>query len=293
MSDRPASGSVVSADGTAINYLSLGEGPGLILVGGVLASASSYLPLAEALAPHFTVHVMNRRGRAPSGPQRPGHSIDDERADLLAVASATAARRAFGHSFGGLVVLETARRHPVFDEIYVYEPGVSIGGSLNASWLGGYRHLLEAGDHRGAFATMVKNAGHAPAPLAALPLRCVNAILRLGIRGERWSSIDALLDANLGEQAIVAALDDTDTTRFSTITAHTHLLGGEKSPAVVSRRLLDQLVTTIPHADASLLPRLRHAGPMDHPLRVADAVRSLTGSDPANGWGWQVVPSSP
>jgi pimeloyl-ACP methyl ester carboxylesterase len=89
MTEQLQSGSAISADGTRISYLSVGNGPGLVLVGGVLSSASTYLPLAEGLAGEFTVHVMNRRGRPPSGPQRPRHNIDDECADLAAVASAT------------------------------------------------------------------------------------------------------------------------------------------------------------------------------------------------------------
>jgi hypothetical protein len=41
-------------------------------------------------------------------------------------ATATDSRSAFGHSFGGLVVLETARCQPIFDELFVYEPGVPV-----------------------------------------------------------------------------------------------------------------------------------------------------------------------
>jgi pimeloyl-ACP methyl ester carboxylesterase len=60
--------SVASADGTPIGYVSLGEGPGLIIVGGVLSSGSDYLPLAHMLAQDFEVHVTDRRGRLGSGP---------------------------------------------------------------------------------------------------------------------------------------------------------------------------------------------------------------------------------
>jgi pimeloyl-ACP methyl ester carboxylesterase len=214
-------GAAFSADGTTISYLSVGNGPGLILVGGVLSTASAYLPLADALAEQFTVHAINRRGRPPSGPQRPGHSIEKESADLLAVAIATQARAAFGHSFGGLVVLETARHHTIFDDIYLYEPGVSIAGSLDRAWLHRYDYLLQQGDRRGAFAWMVKSAGFAPRALAAMPLWCVKSTMRLAIRGPRWTSIDRLLDANLSEQQIIAAADAPDTNRFSTITADT------------------------------------------------------------------------
>lgn len=117
------SSSTVSEDGTVIAYHSVGAGPGCVVVGGVLSDGSNYLHLAEALAEQYTVHVMERRGRPGSGPQRPEHSIEDECADLIAVATATDSRSAFGHSLGGLVVLETARRQPIFDELFVYEPG--------------------------------------------------------------------------------------------------------------------------------------------------------------------------
>ncbi len=228
-SEQPRAGSAISPDGTTISYVSVGDGPGLVVVGGVLSSAATYLPLARALTADFTVHVVNRRGRPPSDPQRPDHSIDDECADLVAVATPTQACRAFGHSFGGLVVLETARQHPVFEELYLYEPGVSIAGSLEPVWLDGYERLLQRGDRRGAFAWMVKNAGFAPRALAAMPLWYVKAVLRLAIRGARWRSMEPLLEANLAEQRIVAALDDSDAARFSTITARTHLFGAPRA----------------------------------------------------------------
>jgi pimeloyl-ACP methyl ester carboxylesterase len=82
---------------------------------------------------------MDRRGRPGSGPQRQSHSIEDECADLIAVAARTGATAVFGHSFGGLVVLETARRQPVFNRLFVYEPGVPLRGQFSFNWLAGYQ----------------------------------------------------------------------------------------------------------------------------------------------------------
>jgi pimeloyl-ACP methyl ester carboxylesterase len=124
-----------SDDGTVIAYHSVGDGPGLVVVGGVLSAGDDYMALAGALAGEFEVHVMERRGRPGSGPQRQGHSLDDECADLAAVARTTASAAVFGHSFGGLVALEMARRQPIFDEVFVYEPGVPLRGQLRAGWL--------------------------------------------------------------------------------------------------------------------------------------------------------------
>jgi pimeloyl-ACP methyl ester carboxylesterase len=130
--------------------------------GGVLSSAGSYRPLAERLAGTFEVHVVDRRGRPGSGPQRPGHSIEDECDDLFAVIGATGASMVFGHSFGGLVALETARRRPGLESVFVYEPGVPLRGQFDLGWLDRYECLLDRGNRRGAFACMVKHAGFAP-----------------------------------------------------------------------------------------------------------------------------------
>jgi pimeloyl-ACP methyl ester carboxylesterase len=79
------------------------------VVGGALRTAEDYLPLAGRLARSLTVHLVERRGRGASGPQGPDYALAKEVEDLLAVRAETGARLAFGHSYGGLVVLEAAR----------------------------------------------------------------------------------------------------------------------------------------------------------------------------------------
>ncbi len=265
-------GSAVSADGTSIGYSSLGAGPGLIIVGGVLSTGSSYLPLARILAENFEVHLMDRRGRGSSGSQRPSHCIEDECADLTAVASRTGATAVFGHSFGGLVALETARRQPIFDQLFVYEPGVPIRGRFPFNWLDGYQRLLKSGDRRGAFAWMVKHNGFAPPPLAVMPLWCTRVMLRLAIRGREWDPMNRLLEANLVEHRIEAALDRPDVERFSTITARTVLMGGTKSPAFISQQLVTELAAVIPNATVAILAGLDHLAAQQQPSQIATTI---------------------
>ena len=261
--------SVISDDGTVIAFHSLGHGPGLVIVGGVLSEGSDYLALATPLAGHFEVHVMERRGRPGSGPQRADHSIDDECADLAAVAAVTGSTAAFGHSFGGLVVLETARRRPIFDQLFVYDPGVPLRGQIAAGWLDGYQRLLDSGDRRGAFAWMVKNAGVAPGPIGSMPMWYVRLVLRLVMRGPKWTRMDRLLEANLVEHRLQEALNAPSPDRFSTITARTILLGGAKSPETLSRGLLRELDEVISHSTVTILPGLGHLAPESQPDRVA------------------------
>ncbi|SEG73899.1 hypothetical protein SAMN05444920_104123 [Nonomuraea solani] len=58
-----------------------------------------------AVAFNGTVHALNRRGRFGSGPQRDGHSVADDCADVVALMDLAGARFLFGYSYGGLVTL--------------------------------------------------------------------------------------------------------------------------------------------------------------------------------------------
>jgi len=178
----------------------------------------------------------------------------------------------FGHSFGGLVVLETARRQHIFDEVLVYEPGVPIRGQPCAGWLDNYQRRLEHGDRRGAFARMAKGAGFAPRAVEIMPVWFMRLGLRIAIRGQKWATMDRLLEANLVEHRLQAALDAPSLNRFSTITSRTVLLGGGKSPDSVNGPLLDEIAAAIPSSEVAVLPGLGHLAPQEQPDRVGSAV---------------------
>ena len=61
----------ISADGTRIAYDELGDGPPVIMVVGAFNDRSTTAPLAQALAPRFTVLNYDRRGRGDSGDTAP------------------------------------------------------------------------------------------------------------------------------------------------------------------------------------------------------------------------------
>lgn len=273
---------VTSKDGTTVGYQTLGAGPGLLVVGGAWRGGRDYLPFAEALTVSFTVRVIDRRGRGHSGPQGPAYSIAREIEDLLAVQEQTGARIVFGHSYGGLIALEAARGSQVFSDVVVYEPGVSIGGSIPLRWMQPYRERLVAGDPRGAFAAVVKGAGGAPPPVERMPLWYIRLVLRLAIRGQHWQHIEALLDAGLAEHEQVQALDQPTLERYATITSRVHLLGGSKSRPQFTTQLFDAIQAVIPRCTSEVIAGLDHLAPEDKaPTAVAEHVLGHLGKDGA------------
>jgi pimeloyl-ACP methyl ester carboxylesterase len=263
-----------SRDGTAIAYQRLGAGDGLIVLGGAWRSGRDYLPFARALARSFEVHVVDRRGRGRSGPPGSNYSIAREVEDLFAVQAHTASTIVFGHSYGGLIALEAARRSRVFSAVVVYEPGVSIAGSIPLGWIARYRALLEAGDRRGAFAAMVRGAGGAPPALERMPLWYVKLMLRLFMNDDQWRRIDPLLEAGLAEHEQVAALDQSTTDRYRDVTARVVLLGGGKSRPHLTTTLFEQLTATIANCTSELIVGLDHTAPDEKaPDLVAERAR--------------------
>jgi pimeloyl-ACP methyl ester carboxylesterase len=131
-----------------------------------------------------------------SPPRERNEETDDQqdhhvRCHLAAVQAATGATAVFGHSYGGFVALEAARRLAVFSHVAVYEPGVSIAGSIPVAWVPRYRQLLAAGDTRGAFAVFLRGSGAAPGPVTRLPVWYLRAVLRLMVSGEQWRRMNS------------------------------------------------------------------------------------------------------
>lgn len=115
--------SVTSKDGTVITYDRLGSGPAVILVTGGSVDRMSNAPLAELLAPHFTVFNYDRRGRNESG-DTPPYAVEREVEDIEAVADAAGGSAyLYGSSSGAALALEAARQLPTkITKLALWEP---------------------------------------------------------------------------------------------------------------------------------------------------------------------------
>jgi pimeloyl-ACP methyl ester carboxylesterase len=261
---------LISKDGTRISYQSIGAGPSVIVVPGVLSMATDYATFAHNLAGHFAVHTIERRGRGKSGPQGEDYSIIKECDDVRALQALTGATLLVGHSYGGLVALEVAR-NSAFTKIAVYEPGVSINGSMPVNWISGYENKLADKKDIDAFVEFV--LADAPPRFQKIPAWMMKlALLVLTNCTRSYRQMRGLLEQNLHEWQEIARLDSSYE-NYREITARVLLMHGGKSDSKAATLAMRQLAAVLPHSETKEFPDLDHFGiERTAPREVAKAV---------------------
>jgi pimeloyl-ACP methyl ester carboxylesterase len=157
---------VTSNDGTEIAYNRQGAGPAVLLVDGALCyrGFGPMAHLAELLAPHFTVHTYDRRGRGESGNNQP-YALEREVEDIGAlIRAAGGSACVYGISSGGCLVLEAASRlDGQIKKLALYEAPYNAQEAARPQWheyRQGLRQALEAG-RRGSRGAVYAFGGHA------------------------------------------------------------------------------------------------------------------------------------
>ncbi len=123
-SPREKTGSVFSADGTAIGFAIEGAGPLLVLVEpvGHFREFSAFDALVPLLAAHFLVVTYDRRGRGSSADAAP-YSPQCEVEDLAAIiAEFGDSAFVYGYSSGALLALHAAAAGIGIERLVVLEP---------------------------------------------------------------------------------------------------------------------------------------------------------------------------
>ena len=263
---------VVSTDGTAIAYRTVGQGPAVLVIPGALAVASDFDPFARELAERFTVHTIERRGRGESGSQGDDYSIERECEDVAALRAVTGATFLFGHSFGGLIALEAARGNKAFANVAVYEPGVSIDGSIDMRWAPACQAQLARGERLDAFITFVR--GINPQTTGTVPRWLLRPILLMAMRKREREQKFRLLPAAIREHAEAARLDNTYA-RYRDVTAEMLLMAGKDASATGAGRASQSLLPVLPNATFTPFPALDHLFYEKQPKPVAEAVSAF------------------
>ncbi|MFI6324553.1 alpha/beta fold hydrolase [Nonomuraea sp. NPDC050556] len=258
---------LTSADGTAVEYLTVGQGPGVIVVPGALAVAADFTGFANLLAARYTVHVIQRRGRGGSGPQGERYGVERETEDVEAVRARTGARLIFGHSFGGLVALRAAIANPAYDAVAVYEPGVSVDGSIPTDWIRRSHRELIKGEGFEAFMSFAR--GINPDETGKLPRWILRIILRLAIPRHEMEQNIELMPQALNEHVEVGRYGDR-LADYRAIAAPTLITRGKG--ATWQEVALRSLVATIPVTESATYAKLDHFAPEKKPAEIAETV---------------------
>ncbi|HEX2914130.1 MAG TPA: alpha/beta hydrolase [Chloroflexia bacterium] len=257
-SSRFSTGQVTSADGTIIGYRQIGIGPGLLVLHGGARAGHHYVRLAQALADAFTVYLPDRRGRGLSGPAGENYSLQKELEDVSALLEQTGAQFIFGHSAGGFFALEAAVTLKVpITKLVLYEPAVSINGSLPLGWLPRFEAALGRKDYVTAVVIFFK--GLSLNSLSRVPDWILSPFVRIILRGEEGQELIDLLPTFVREVKEFQR-SGLSYERYQNITAKTLLFGGARSPDYL-RQGIRTLAKIIPQSWLIELPKLDHNSP--------------------------------
>jgi alpha-beta hydrolase superfamily lysophospholipase len=260
----PVTGTVTSADGTAIAYDRYGAGPPIVLVHGAFTDKThpTMYEVARALAPWFTVVNYDRRGRGRSGDTQP-YAVEREIEDLTALIDAAGgSAMVFGGSSGaGLALTAAARtaaartaaaRTPAISRLAVWEPPYHVDDSaphLPYDFGARLAGLVEQGRRGDAVEMFMVEAAEVPVAAVA------------AMRAEpSWPAMEAVAHTLAYEAAVMGPGSALPGRRLAAIAQPTLVLSGAKSP---------QWMASAGRAVAGKVPGARHRVLEDQAHNVA------------------------
>ncbi|EMF01449.1 alpha/beta hydrolase [Streptomyces mobaraensis NBRC 13819 = DSM 40847] len=237
------------------------DAPGLVVVPGAMSDAREWRHVAAAVEAWPSVTVVNRRGRAPSGPLTDAYSLRSEIDDLAAVLDQLPpGQTLFGWSYGGLIALLAAEERPP-RQVIAYEPVVRPFG---ADVLPDMKAAAEAADWNAT-------AGLVIGRLAGLDTAYVES---LRADRETWATLCRLSVPAYAELAALNAAVPPDA--WGRETARVDLVVGERNhgraPYGTS---FDDVRKRVPHAEVRILPGQGHMAHLEAPADLAGLLDDL------------------
>src|ERR671924_1491508 len=105
----------IQINGFLLHYMSVGEGPDVVLIHGLTSNLAFWYPrIVAKLAPRYRVTLCDLRGHGFSGMPRNGYTTRSLALDLKTLLDHLEIEYAFiiGHSFGATVALNFAVLYP-------------------------------------------------------------------------------------------------------------------------------------------------------------------------------------
>ena len=138
----------VEARGVRMRYFVGGEGPPLVLVHGLAGAAANWVELTPRLRRRHRLVVPELPGHGGSAglPAAPNLDAYADRVRLVAAHEDALPAAFVGHSFGGLVTLRLALRHPedVLAVVLAAAAGISSGTRWSEFWVGVFGYTRPA-----------------------------------------------------------------------------------------------------------------------------------------------------
>jgi pimeloyl-ACP methyl ester carboxylesterase len=147
------------------------------------------------------------------------------------------------------------RRPPA--ALAVFDPGVSIGGSIPAGWLPRFTELVERRKYNAAMAMFLRDSRLTP--LGNAPNLVYRALAFMLLHGSDGADTKAMMPTTPRELGEVVRLD-SDGSRYAGITCPTLLLGGGETPAYLTA-VLAHLAQIIPISRYDIIAGLDHNAP--------------------------------
>lgn len=251
---------VESAGGVPIACWRSGTGPPLVLVHGSGEDHTRWRPVLARLSERFTVHAVDRRGRAASG-DADGYELRDEARDIAAVIDRTGPGTAvLAHSYGAICALEAATLTTGIGRMVLYEPPIPIGGGGELPGLGARLDaLIDAGEELRALGLFLVE-------VAGVSRREVDVLLRIPGFRER-----APLARTLAREIEGARRYVIDPDRLRGLTVPALLLAGGESPPEL-RRAVDAVDEVLADSRVAILAGQAHRAMDTDPRLFLDTV---------------------
>lgn len=137
----------VKFDNKSIYYEQHGKGIPLVMIAGLGSDSVSWLPVIMGLAKHFRVITFDNRGIGRSSEDNSNISIDDMADDCanLIIKLALPSVVLLGHSMGGMIAMDLARRYPKLVDRLILEATTPKMNNRNVEMLKDWVSFLKSG----------------------------------------------------------------------------------------------------------------------------------------------------
>ncbi|WP_021594127.1 alpha/beta fold hydrolase [Actinomadura welshii] len=237
-----------------------GDGPPLVLLPGVMADAVGWRPVVEHIDLPNRVIVLNRRGRAPSGPLGPGYSVRTEVDDLRHVLDALGEDvHLFGWSYGALIALEAAAGRTDLRSLVLYEP---VAHPFAPEAVGPLREAVDQGDlDRALEVVNLLVSGFTPGYVAELRA------------SPAWGVLRPLAEPSAGELAAINDHRPAMDAYAALDVPVTLLLGEDNEGKVPYGTAFAQFARAMPQAQIVRIPGQGHLAHAQAPRSLAHHIR--------------------